>query len=208
MSRLRDMQTTEPKSFIEVLENEIRADLRKEIEAELAARYGSAPFTTPLTAQESVERAPSAAVHAAGRLETWLASHVGPITFKTGRSYAPTSAKSRPSPAASATPSKNASQNSVSTIVSTSAPVFTATTSAQLFAIEILNSQSPLALAVTFTEDQLRIVWRKAALKTHPDRFASADEITQLRMTVIFRELADAYETLQTLIESTRSEAA
>lgn len=193
------MQTTASKSFIEVLENEIRADLRKEIEAELMLRY--AGVAGPTT-NGSTERAPSAAVHAAGRLETWLASHVGPITFKTGRGYGPS-----PKPR-STTASVTAAHTSPSAIKATSSPTFTAKTAAELFALEILNAQSPTALAVTFTETELRAVWRKAALKTHPDRFASADEITQLRMTVLFRELADAYEALLSLTESSSSKAA
>ncbi len=181
------------KSFIEVLEAEIRADLRKEIEAEVQSRYGVAPGsrTSPY------EVAPSAAVHAAGRLETWLASHVGPITFARSSRTAYGSSAKRSTPAPESVLSKPAAQPNASTVVR-----FSASTAAELFAIEILNRQSPTPLASAFTEDELKAVWRKAALKTHPDRFAGADQITQTRMTVLFRELAEAYETLLALSES------
>ncbi len=181
------MQTSarDSKSFIEVLEAEIRADLRQEIEAEVQARYG-------LASAPAGEHAPSAAVHAAGRLETWLASHVGPITFS----------RTAGAQKVYGSPKKRAPAPPIVLKIEASAPTFTATTSAEFFAIEILNQQSASKLAVSFTEDGLKAVWRKAALKTHPDRFAGADEITQTRMTVLFRELAEAYETLLALVQS------
>jgi hypothetical protein len=178
------MQATNTKSFIEVLEDEIRTDLRKEIEAEMTGRNG--------------ERAPSAAVHAAGRLETWLASHVGPVTFKTAKKNAYGAPKAR----------AKAPVAAIHAISASSPRVFTATTPAELFALELLNRQSPIALNISFTEDELKSVWRKAALKTHPDRFAAADQITQTRMTVLFRELATAYEILLALTESPATKAA
>ncbi len=197
------MQTTAPKSFIEVLENEIRADLRKEIEAAVAARYGSTPLATQ---GSTIERAPSAAIHAAGRLETWLASHVGPITFKSNKTYAKNAA--RPATDTAAKTDAASAPASVSVLTKLADRTFTATTAKELVAIEALNRQSPSPLSPTFTEDELKAVWRKAALKTHPDRFASADQITQIRMTVHFRELVAAYEVLLSLTVTLQSKAA
>lgn len=188
------------KSFIEVLEAEIRADLRKEIEAEVLARLGGAAHAS--TGRPSTLE--SRETQAAGRFETWLAANVGPITFNrkqtaqaryTGQPRAKTA-----EPRTTATPAPTAQP---------AAPTrFHATTAADLFAIEILNRQSPTALGASFTEDELKAVWRKAALKTHPDRFVGSDAITQTRMTVLFRELAEAYETLLALVETSSATAA
>ena len=183
-------RTRDSKSFIEVLEAEIRADLRKEIEAEVQARYGRTPGVI-------CEQAPSAAVHAAGRLETWLASHVGPITF--ARTAGARKVYGAPAKCAAAI-------LPMSPKIEVDSCFFTVTTATEFFAVEILNRQSPLKLTPTFTEENLKSVWRKAALKTHPDRFTGADEITQTRMTVLFRELVEAYETLINLVESKKAD--
>ncbi len=153
------------KSFIEILEDEIRAeiraDLRRELEQELRAR--NAPKNTQ-------------AIHAAGRLETWLASHVGPVVFKTARQPYGAPPKRTPPP-----------------------PVtFSAETTEETIAAELLSRHAGHALPSQYTTDDLKTVWRKAALKSHPDRFAGADSVTVMRATALFRELAAAYELLST----------
>ncbi len=176
------MQTTaRTKSFIEVLEAEIRADLRKEMQSEVQFRTQAS--------------APSQGLHAAGRLESWLASHVGPITFAkplaARKMYGSVNVKAAPKATAAAAASKTRSEK----------PVFTASTVEEMIAVEMLTRYSSITLATSFTEDELKSVWRKAALKTHPDRFAGEDQITQMRMTVLFRELAEAYACLTSLTE-------
>ena len=152
------------RSFIEVLEAEIREDLKREIAAEIAS--GLERERQPKNTQ---------AIHAAGRLETWLASHVGPVTFKTNRKPYGEPPKRTPPPP----------------------PVTHAVeTTEEMIAVELLSRHSGSALAFRYTQDELKAVWRKAAMKTHPDRFAGADEITILRATALFRELAAAYELL------------
>ena len=174
------MQTTaRTKSFIEVLEAEIRADLRKEMQSEVQFRTQAS--------------APSQGLHAAGRLESWLASHVGPITFAkplaARKMYGSVNVKAAPKATAAATKTRSEK------------PVFTASTVEEMIAVEMLTRYSSITLATSFTEDELKSVWRKAALKTHPDRFAGEDQITQMRMTVLFRELAEAYACLTSLTE-------
>jgi hypothetical protein len=153
---------TQSKSFIEILEDEIRHDLKREMREEL--ERAQAP------------RNPQA-IHAAGRLETWLASHVGPITFKTNRQpygAPPKRAASLPPPPA----------------------VHAAETTEEMLALALLSRHSGRALNAQYTHDELKTVWRKAALKTHPDRFVGSDQVTIMRATCLFRELAAAYELL------------
>lgn len=195
--------TTGSKSFIEVLEAEIRNDLRQEIEAEVLNRYGLAGTAKGPAA----EQVGSAAVHAAGRLETWLASNIGRTTFNrnqaAARSY---NVKPAARPATfSSTPS---AKSETASKAKTASPMFTAETAEQLCAIAILSRESGIELAASFSEDQLKSAWRKAALKTHPDRFASEDQFKQMRMAAIFRELCEAYDLLATAFAALESKAA
>lgn len=204
-------KTNTAKSFIEILEDEIRQDLRSEIEAEVEARYGVNSTGGAGSAQKGngAEQAPSAAVHAAGRLETWLASHVGPVTFgrpaKAAQKAYGTPRKSNSK--ASATPSPESVPPSNIASINEAKPVaskilFNAETTEELVALEILNRHASMHVASSFTADELKSLWRKSALKSHPDRFADADEVTKLRMSAVFRELAEAYATLHTKVRA------
>lgn len=204
------MQATGAKSFIEMLEDEIRQDLRSEIEAEVLARFGRLD-------QDSTAKAPSAASSAAGRLETWLASNMGRTTFArpqaAARSYNVKPGASASTTAPGAAPSQSAARPQLESTqaasqTTKSAAKFQATTAEQLIAVELLARHSGKALDATFTEDELKSVWRKAALKTHPDRFAGEDQIKQLRMATLFRELSSAYEVLSDLVEADLAKAA
>ncbi|RYZ66999.1 MAG: hypothetical protein EOP05_18340, partial [Proteobacteria bacterium] len=75
----------------------------------------------------------------------------------------------------------------------------------QLCAIAILSRESGFTLESSFTEDQLKSAWRKAAMKTHPDRFAAEDQFKQIRMAAIFRELCEAYDLLSTAVAAASS---
>lgn len=201
------MQATAQKSFIQLLEDEIRNDLRREIEAEVMKRYG--PGLGQDTSTDTSAQAPSQAVHAAGRLETWLASNMGRTVFSRAqagsRSY---NVKTANGSAAKATTESAPTQ--ATSRVQTNGTVFrfTATTSEQLVAAQLLARHAQKTLSETFSADELKTVWRKAALQTHPDRFAGEDQITQVRMAAIFRELCDAYELLVTALEDSKLKAA
>ncbi len=149
------------RSFIEILEDEIREDLKREMREEL--EFARRPVNPQ-------------AIHAAGRLETWLASHVGPVTFKAARKpYGePPKRQSPPPPPPTRAPE----------------------TTEEMVAVALLSRHAGHALSERFTEAELKTVWRKAALKTHPDRFTGADSVTLMRATALFRELASAYELL------------
>ena len=186
--------TTGSKSFIEVLEAEIRNDLRQEIEAEVLSRYG---IKAEGSAQGPVaDQVGSAAVHAAGRLETWLASNMGRTTFNRNQAAA-RSYNVKPAAAAKASSTK---ESAPKTAAPKASPTFTAETAEQLCAIAILSRESGFTLESSFTEDQLKSAWRKAAMKTHPDRFANEDQFKQMRMAAIFRELCEAYDLLSTAV--------
>ena len=167
------------KSFIEVLEEQIRQDLRAEVEAEVRAEFtksqGPAAKTSPTASSDLV-----------GRFESILASRVGQTVFsKVGLGKQAYGTKPAPAPKAQPQPA-----------APTTEPSFTAKTVEQLCAIEMIKRHSDARLGTTFTFRELKSAWRKAALGTHPDRFAGADEITRMRATVTFRELVEAYELL------------
>jgi hypothetical protein len=171
------------KSFVEVLEEQIRHDLRSEIEAEVRAEFARNNETTgPVRATGPADLA--------GRFESLLASRVGRTVFSkvsTARRAYGSPKKARPTPAAAPeTPRQTAFTE----------PMFTATTVEQLCAIEMIKRHGGTRLGSTFTMKELKTSWRKAALATHPDRFIGADEITRMRAAAMFRELAESYELL------------
>ncbi|MES2854376.1 MAG: J domain-containing protein [Bdellovibrionota bacterium] len=174
------------KSFIEVLEEQIRNDLRKdirsEVEAEVRAEFGR---------KENPARA-TGPVDMAGRLESLLATRVGKSIFSKaglGKQAYASKMKTKPS-------TQEPVQKTTTAAPLSKEPRFTAKTVEQLCAIEMIKRHSVLSLGSTFTVKELKSAWRKAAMATHPDRFASSDEITKMRATVAFRELAEAYELL------------
>jgi hypothetical protein len=170
------------KSFIEVLEEQIRTDLRREIEAEVRAEMKS-------SASAPTESSPAAEAMA-GRFEVWLATHVGRTSFARKATYAksgtrPMAREAAPAPAAPVAPLEPARVR--------------ATTVEEICALELLLRHSGSRLETEFTEAQLKSVWRRAALKSHPDRFVAQEALVQLQKAALFRELASAYETLERL---------
>ncbi|RYZ72472.1 MAG: hypothetical protein EOP05_10965, partial [Proteobacteria bacterium] len=195
--------TTGSKSFIEVLEAEIRNDLRQEIEAEVLSRYGIKAEGSALG--PVADQVGSAAIHAAGRLETWLASNMGRTTFNRNQAAA-RSYNVKPAAASKATTTATSTKESApKTAAPKASPLFNAETAEQLCAIAILSRESGFTLESSFTEDQLKSAWRKAAMKTHPDRFAAEDQFKQMRMAAIFRELCEAYDLLSTAVAAASS---
>ncbi|MES2964019.1 MAG: J domain-containing protein [Bdellovibrionota bacterium] len=169
------------KSFIEVLEEQIRTDLRREIEAEVRAEMKKSTNT----AQDSSPRIDAMA----GSLETWLATHVGRTSFARKATYAksaarPVAREETPPPVAPAASLR-----------------VRAKTVEEICALELLLRHSGSRLGTEFTETELRSVWRRAALKSHPDRFVGQEALVQLQKAALFRELASAYETLGSLFD-------
>lgn len=208
------------KSFIEILEDEIRADLKRELRAELQAEL-EAGFGTGLEGDTAGPRARRPqnphAIHAAARLETWLASHVGPITFKTNRKpYGATARSARDGATAGTQSTTGGSAADAASSPRGGTDSFgvrgtqvthMAETTEETIAVELLSRHAGRTLNTRYTADDLKSIWRKAALKTHPDRFAGADTATVMRATALFRELAAAYELLSSKMTA-KSDAA
>ncbi len=159
----------------------MRTDLRREIEAEVRAELKA----------EATPARPEAIRNErlADRLETWLAANVGRVSFARRPAYdAPKSKPASPPPPKVETPRA-------------AEPTVRATTVEDMCALELLLRVSGSKLQSEFTASQLKGVWRRAALKTHPDRFANEDRLVQMQKAALFRELASAYEHLQYLFE-------
>jgi hypothetical protein len=173
------------KSFIEILEGQIREDLREEIRAELEAemRIGK-PSGTPERAKASTPGEIS---------ETWLAANVSKSFFqrtKTATNFYRQAAEPTPrieKPAAAAPEPKR------------QGPTQRAVTTEEIVAVELIERASNAKLGHVFSEVMLKSAWRKAALRTHPDRHTTSDRETQKRMSDTFAQLAVAYDTLTRL---------
>lgn len=159
----------------------MRTDLRREIEAEVRAEMEAKANPSVKTETTRIEAM-------AGSLEAWLAAHVGRTSFGLKATYAKSAA--RPAPSTPPIEKKAAATRTAR-----------ATTVEQLCAVELLSRHSTLRLENEFTDAQLKQVWRRAALKSHPDRFTSEESLVQLQKAALFRELASAYETLEHLFE-------
>jgi hypothetical protein len=184
------------KSFIEILEQEIRKDLREEIENQVRKEMQAGKRQTP---------------HVSESWETWLVSNVEKAFFsrsqearrvysgatKTPRS--PKESKSKVDPI----DAQSDIQSDEHLEVRRSASHFE-----EACALEILRRNSGVVIPDAFTRAELKGAWRKAALKSHPDRFSQADQGAQAHAAALFRELAHAYELLENLFSQEIQEAA
>lgn len=181
------------KLFYEILEEQLRSELRKELEAEIRAELEARPRTSPTADQSELLKHEGAR----GRIETWLATNVKQTTFAARRpgfqGYRIETAR----PKAQYVAQPKAEKEPELKIE----PRYQATSIEDLCRLELLR-RNGARIADAFTEHELKTAWRKAALKTHPDRFAQADHATQLRMSALFRELAEAYDVLSMRLAS------
>ena len=170
------------KSFIEVLEdqmrNQMRNQIRREIENEFAAAKSAASEIDLQAAR-------------AGRFESWLASNVETTVFASRFS-----AKR----AYGSAPKKSAPKSTNQTRQTSSARKLTLEQSVSL---ELLRRHAGVEIGENFSELELKGAWRKAALKSHPDRVATGDIIEQTKAAALFTELTTAYEMLQAALEIT-----
>ena len=164
------------KSFFEVLEEQMRNEIRAELERE---------FTAKQKASKPVDLAEAKA----GQFQTWIASHVEKTYFTPSakKAYGSTARKGQEAPRASAAPRSQTRPSRELTLE-------------QILSLELVRRHSGVFLEENFNESELKSAWRRAALKSHPDRFEGADQITQARATALFRELSKAYECLQQVV--------
>lgn len=209
-------------SFYEVLEEQIRADLRKEIATEIAAEIATefegateAAVLARLGIQ-AAEAGPLASIrsksqkaqhqHRAESVETWLASRVGKWTFdrrhhganaykshlKTDTTQSPAEEKKTAQPPNS--PSQGGAYKDAPP--QDSRLRIEASNFSELCAIELLQRFGKGKLPEAFCMDEVKTLWRKAALKTHPDRFPEASAQQQADLHAVFAEISQAYEIL------------
>lgn len=177
------------KSFIDILEEQIRSDLRKEIEIEIREE---------LQRQErKLERdstRPSS--RAFEGVETWLAARAQKAFFSQESKARRTYQKSASSAAQRTDPHRTSRSHDDPGRKKDGAPRFRPNRIEDLCAAELIRRHSSGHLADSFSLMELKGAWRKAALQTHPDRYAQADAITQARMASLFSEIMAAYEQL------------
>jgi hypothetical protein len=176
------------KTFIDILEDQIRQDLRAEIRKEIEQELKEAGMLREDFEAGSAASTTSASSMSA-RVETWLTANIGKTVF--GRSQQARQAYR------SAHPHRGAQPQPPPPPKPSQEPAFTPQGVEDLMAAEIIRRQSGVKLAATFTENELKSAWRRAALKTHPDLYSQADAVTQAKAHAHFQELVAAYERLQ-----------
>ena len=166
------------KSFIEVLEDQVRKQLRDQIRREIELEFAQANRTASEIDLQAAR---------AGRFETWLASNVETTVFAN---------KFSAKRAYGSAPKKTAQQTRPTAYART-------LTLEQSVSLELLRRHAGVEIGDNFSELELKGAWRKAALKSHPDRVATSDIITQTKAAALFTELTTAYEMLQAALEIT-----
>lgn len=203
------------RSFYEILEDQLRSELRAEIESELRTQL-SAELSTEWRAEHSAEGRTAASKTSLPheQLESWLLQNVGihPIAQrkKSSQAYGMSSIRKSKPDAAIELPDRFASRrvetHQAESAAATKAPAarllstlhFKLTTEDQ-FAIELLERESGCALGAELTVASLKRAWRQAALKSHPDRFAECSDALKCEKAALFRLLADSYHRLEAL---------
>lgn len=174
------------KSFIEVLEEQIRLDLRKEIEAEVRASFAK-EMANEARGPEPQTTAPSSPKE---RLDGWLSVHLKRFSFQHQAASSPYPRRTPPpTPQGSKSPETSPPQQA-------SPPRSQAQTFEELCALELLRRHSGGKLPECFSEAELKSAWRHAALKTHPDRHIGENHSVQAQAAALFRELQLAYTVL------------
>ena len=173
------------KSFIEVLEDKMRNQLRDQIRREIENEFATAHRTASEIDLQAAR---------AGRFETWLATNVETTVFankfSAKRAYGSAPQKSAP---------KFTKQTRQTRQTSSARKL----TLEQSVSLELLRRHAGVEIREDFSELELKGAWRKAALKSHPDRVATSDIIAQTKAAALFTELTTAYEMLQTALEIT-----
>ena len=185
------------KEFIEVLEAQIRAELRDELEKELANELR----------QDRHIHAHREAFNAQGEItDTWLAVNTQKTIFirKNAARQAYYHEPKSQRPQRRAAPESQNMNTSQKTNPKTNDEWVKVTTTEGLMALELLiRHGSGVGMETNRVRlSDLKAMWRRAALKVHPDRHAHADSEHQAQMSALFRQLTDAYATVLTFCPS------
>jgi hypothetical protein len=176
------------KSFIEILEQEIRKDLREEIENQVRKEMQAGKRQTP---------------HVSESWETWLVSNVEKAFFSRSQEARRVYSGATPPPRSAKKPKPKVDDLNLRPDEHRTAVRFE-----EACAVELLCRHSGITIPEAFTRAELKSAWRKAALKSHPDRFSQADQAAQAHAAALFRELAHAYELLENLFSQENEAAA
>ena len=188
------------KSFIEVLEEQIRTDLRREIEAEVRSEIQKERRQQTSGATKTQDRA---AFHSEPIMPTeWLLHSLGKTFFGSSTTAQKTYQKAYQAKATTQAAQQASQTKSPSPAQPQEPQRYSPTTLEEICALELIRRTSGVSIADPYTESELKAAWRKAARKTHPDLFAQGDQVTQMRMSVLFRELAEAFEHLMAAFEA------
>jgi hypothetical protein len=187
------------KSFFEVLEKQIRADLTQELRAEIQAELRHSPRPgTQASAVNATGATHFAESFHAEYLQVWLATH--------SRYQKRSTPKQSPYGQRVATPFEKEVREEVEVelerdIKQKPKPPHqmskvTLSSSEEAAALALLNRYGA-GLTLPFSNLDLRRAWRKAANQTHPDRFVGAAPELQVQMTSAFCAVTDAAELLE-----------
>ncbi len=167
------------KSFLDILEEQIRAEVRKELEQELDFQTPQAPGSRGTSVETNLTDTQVL------QMDLWLSSHLDHSRLSgsvRGQSAYRPLKPVQPEGKRQAAPERRVSltpQHSV--------------------ALELICRFAEVVTPKSLTFSELKSIWRRAALKTHPDRVSQTDAVTQARATAIFRELSEAHDILSAL---------
>ncbi|MCM2282484.1 MAG: hypothetical protein NDI61_11640 [Bdellovibrionaceae bacterium] len=200
-------QSRKPLSFMEILESELRKSLRNELRDELRAELRAELLRNrPAEASEFVQE----------RFELWLnAKFTGPARATTQATHPSANHRRHPYPARATdrrhpNPSSSAPSEVTPTMTATSAsvtdsapePITESMTDSvteptpriahtldaeDVAALEFFRRHGT-ALPCDFTQDELKLAFRRLALRFHPDRHALAPESERRQLTILFQE--------------------
>lgn len=179
------------KSFIDILANELRKEIRAEVEAELSIARAGNVFGPAARIESS---------HKAESVELWLNLRMGGAVasgnFGARASAYQQSARQQPARSADHQPTAIRQLPSARKTEVKAERKGTATTIEQTIALEFFGREGS-ALAATFTETELKSEFRKIALRIHPDRHTSASGEQLKSLSTRFQTLVESAEILE-----------
>lgn len=177
------------KSFFEILEARIRAEIETDLREEILREIG--PDFEPGSRPAPPRQKPVAA-DPTGFFMTELLSRAGRHSFQNphrARQAYPHRASA--SPKAEQGPAPQESNE----------PRRSAASAEESLALSVLSRFSGCSIPEEFTLKDVRTTFRKAALKTHPDRFHRATEVEQKLAHQRFQDLTSAFRLLEGLFD-------
>jgi hypothetical protein len=162
------------KQFIEILEEQIRKQLREEVYDELCSKFAQKPVSTQ------------------GEIATtWLTLNAQKTVFSRRQAAHQAYQGPRHQHQSALNDRLSRRQNRLDEWLNITTPE-------GFVALELLHrhSGSPYCEMERVRTSELKSLWRRAALRVHPDRHMNSDQEQQRRMATLFQQLTDAYATI------------